>query len=89
MADKKEITKAKAPEKAKTKAQDKLKTKRKPKGIAKWWRETIGELRKVVWPTPRDAFQMTKVVLLVMAAMSVVLGLFDFVFSKLLGLILA
>ena len=81
MADKKEVTKAKA--------QDKSKTKRKPKGIAKWWRETMGELRKVVWPTPRDAFQMTKVVLLVMAAMSVVLGLVDFVFSKLLALILA
>jgi preprotein translocase subunit SecE len=87
VADKKELTKAKAPEKAK--AQDKPKTKRKAKGIAKWWRETMGELRKVVWPTPREAFQMTKVVLLVMAAMSVVLGLFDFVFSKLLALILA
>jgi preprotein translocase subunit SecE len=59
------------------------------KGIAKWWRETMGELRKVTWPTPKDAWQLTKVVILVLVAMSVFLGLFDFLFSNLMGLILS
>ena len=81
MAEKKQTTKASAAEKTKAK--------RKAKGIAKWWRETTGELRKVVWPTPKEALQLTKVVLIVMAAMSVILGFFDFVFARLIALILA
>jgi preprotein translocase subunit SecE len=68
---------------------DKKKSKRKQKGIAKWWRETVGELRKVNWPTSKQALQLTKVVLIVLVAMSAVLGLFDYLFSRLLGLILA
>ena len=68
---------------------DKNKKRSKQKGIAKWWRETIGELRKVNWPTAKEALQLTKVVVIVMVAMSAVLGLFDFLFSRLLGLILA
>lgn len=61
---------------------------KKEKGLARWWRETIGELRKVVWPTPKEAWQLTKIVLLVMLAMGIVLGGLDFVFTKLIGLIL-
>jgi len=52
---------------------------KKEKGLARWWRETIGELHKVAWPTPREAWQLTKVVLLVMLAMGIVLGGLDFV----------
>ncbi|MBN2047442.1 MAG: preprotein translocase subunit SecE [Anaerolineaceae bacterium] len=65
------------------------KKKRKQSGIARWWRETIGELRKVTWPTPKDAIQLTKVVLIVLVAMSIVLGIFDFLFSKFIALLLA
>ena len=61
---------------------------KKEKGLARWWRETIGELRKVVWPTTKEAWQLTKVVLLVMVAMGIVLGGLDFLFTKLIGLIL-
>jgi preprotein translocase subunit SecE len=61
---------------------------KKERGLARWWRETIGELRKVVWPTPREAWQLTKVVLLVMLAMGIVLGGLDFLFTKLIGLVL-
>ena len=61
---------------------------KKEKGLARWWRETLGELHKVVWPTPKEAWQLTKVVLLVMFAMGIVLGGLDFVFTKLIGLIL-
>ena len=65
------------------------KSRRSQKGIAKWWRETTGELRKVTWPTPKDAWQLTKVVLLVLVAMSAFLGFFDFLFSNLMGWILS
>ncbi len=57
--------------------------------IQRWWRETIGELRKVSWPTTHEAWRLTRIVLLVMAAMSALLGVLDFVFSKLVTLLLA
>ena len=70
-------------------SKDKNKKRSKQRGLAKWWRETVGELRKVNWPTSKEALQLTKVVLIVMVAMSALLGLFDYLFSRLLGLILA
>ncbi len=57
--------------------------------INRFWRETIGELRKVTWPTPEEAWKMTKLVLAVMAFMSIVLGFLDFVFSRLITLLVA
>jgi preprotein translocase subunit SecE len=62
---------------------------KKPKAIKKWWHETIGEMRKVSWPTPRDAIRLTRIVVMVMLGMSLVLGLLDFVFSKLVTLLFA
>ncbi len=56
--------------------------------ISRWWRETIGELRKVSWPTPPEAWRLTKIVLAVMFIMAVILGLLDFVFSSLIRLTL-
>jgi len=53
--------------------------------IQKFWRETIGELRKVTWPTPPEAWKMTKLVMLVMALMSAILGVLDFLFSQLIS----
>jgi len=61
---------------------------RKENRIKRWWRETIGELRKVTWPTPREAWRLTKIVLLVMIIMGVILGGLDFIFTKLVGLVL-
>ena len=52
----------------------------KPNRIKRWWRETVGELRKVTWPTPKEAWRLTKLVLIVMVAMSVLLGIFDYIF---------
>jgi preprotein translocase subunit SecE len=57
--------------------------------IQRFWRETIGELRKVTWPTPAEAWKMTRIVLIVMAIMAVVLGLFDLVFTQLIKLLVA
>jgi preprotein translocase subunit SecE len=55
--------------------------------IKRFWRETVGELRKVTWPTPEEAWGLTKVVLIVTVIMSLILGLMDFVFQKLIGLL--
>jgi len=62
---------------------------KKPNAIKRLWRETLGELRKVTWPTPHEAWKLTRVVLVVMFLMSAFLGLMDFVFSKLITLLLA
>ena len=50
--------------------------------IQRFWRETIGELRKVTWPTPPEAWKMTRLVLIVMVMMALILGLLDFAFSR-------
>jgi preprotein translocase subunit SecE len=56
-------------------------------GIRHWWRETIGELRKVSWPTVSDAWRLTKIVLAVMVSVGLCLWLFDLGFSRLIALI--
>ena len=55
--------------------------------IRRWWRETIGELRKVTWPTPKEAWALTKIVLIVTVIMAAILGILDFAFSQLIGLL--
>ena len=60
-------------------------TTKKPNAISRTFRETIGELRKVTWPTRPDATQLTIVVLVVLAVMSAFLGSMDFLFSRLIG----
>ena len=68
---------------------DKKKSMKKPNPLARWWRSTMGELRKVTWPTPQEAWRLTKVTIMVMLVMSAILGLLDFVFTRLIALILA
>ncbi len=51
--------------------------------IQRFWRETIGELRKVTWPTREEAWKMTRLVLVVMVVMALLLGVLDFAFSRL------
>lgn len=70
----------------KEKAIEKVK---KPNAIQRWWHETIGELRKVSWPTTPDALRLTRIVIIVMVAMGILLGGLDFIFSKLMSLLLA
>ena len=55
-------------------------TKRKVKGrnrIAKWFREMRSELKKVVWPTPRQIVNNTFVALTVMACAAIVIWALD------------
>jgi preprotein translocase subunit SecE len=67
---------------------DKIDRTKKEGRIKRWWRETIGELRKVNWPTTKEAWRLTKIVILVILAMGLILGGLDFVFTKLMGLVL-
>ncbi len=62
---------------------------KKPNALQKWYRETLGELRKVSWPTMKEAWRLTRIVLIVMIAMGAVLGLLDYIFSQLVTLLLA
>lgn len=61
---------------------------KKPNKLVRWWRETIGELRKVTWPTKEEAWRMTKIVVVVVVLMAVFLGVVDFAFSELVSLII-
>ncbi len=61
---------------------------KKPNKIQKWWSETVGELRKVTWPTKEEALKMTKIVIVVVLATALFLGVVDFIFSRLVGLLL-
>jgi preprotein translocase subunit SecE len=66
---------------------EKSEKEKKPNAIQRWWRETMGEMRKVSWPSTQDAWRLTRIVLLVMFGMSMVLGLLDYVFSRLVTLL--
>ena len=67
---------------------DKKNTK-KQNAIQRFTRETVGELRKVSWPTRQEAWQLTLIVLVVLAFMSVFLGIIvDGIAQQLLNLML-
>ena len=47
------------------------------KRIAKWFREMKSELKKVIWPTPKQLAKNTGVSLVVMIASAIVIWGFD------------
>ena len=47
------------------------------KKVAKWWREMKSELKKVIWPTPKQTVNNTVAALVVMAISAVVIWGFD------------
>ena len=47
------------------------------KRIAKWFREMKSELKKVIWPTPKQLMKNTGVSLVVMIASAIVIWGFD------------
>jgi preprotein translocase subunit SecE len=59
------------------------------RNISKFFRDTKGEIKKIVWPTPKSVFRNTGVVLVTI----VVIGLFvfglDTLLVNLLGLIMS
>ena len=59
---------------AETKKKEKLWTR-----IRKWFREMRSELKKVVWPTPKQTLNNSIVVVVMIAIVGVAIGLFDWV----------
>jgi preprotein translocase subunit SecE len=55
---------------------DKKETK-KQNAIVRSYRETVGELRKVSWPSREETIYLTFVVIIVLLSMAIALGLVD------------
>lgn len=57
--------------------------------IQRFFQETIGELRKVSWPTRREAIRLTWIVIGVIIVMALILGgldyIYSFIFARILG----
>lgn len=60
---------------------------RQQNAIQRYISETTGELRKVNWPTRKEAVNLTIVVVIVVIGMSIFLGSLDFIFTKFFQLI--
>lgn len=60
---------------------------KEPNAISRFFRETVGELRKVNWPTRQEAINLTSIVLIVIVAMALFLGLLDLAFVELFALL--
>jgi len=56
---------------------------RQGRGVTQFLGEVRSELRKVVWPTRREAANLTVLVIAISVAMGVLLGTIDFLFSQL------
>ncbi|PIP73596.1 MAG: preprotein translocase subunit SecE [Candidatus Lloydbacteria bacterium CG22_combo_CG10-13_8_21_14_all_47_15] len=55
-------------------------------GLVEYLRETRGELKHVSWPTKKQTTAFTILVIVVSLVTALFLGLFDFFFTKGLGL---
>jgi preprotein translocase subunit SecE len=64
------------------------KSRGKPNAISRFVRETVGELRKVSWPTRQEATNLTAIVLVVMVFMALFLWLIDLGGTALLDLVI-
>ena len=64
-------------------------TRQQPNAIRRYINETMGELRKVSWPTRKEATNLTFIVIVVTVGMGLFLGLFDFIYSKFFALLFA
>jgi preprotein translocase subunit SecE len=56
--------------------------------IRRFWRDSRAELRKVNWPNRKELTTYTIVVIVVTIIVSTFVGVVDFIFSRLLGIIL-
>jgi preprotein translocase subunit SecE len=68
--------------------EEKSLVRQQPNRIQRYFTETMGELRKVSWPTRKEATNLTIVVIIVMASMSIFLGGLDFIFNRVVNLII-
>jgi preprotein translocase subunit SecE len=62
---------------------------KKPNAISRYFRETVGELRKVNWPTWPEARQLTYIVIAVMVVMGIYLSIVDSIGENLIKLVVS
>ena len=55
--------------------------------IARFFREVVAELRKVIWPTRKELLTYTAVVVVFVAVMLTIVGVLDFGFAKVVLLV--
>ena len=60
----------------------------KKKARSSWWRETRGELKKVVWPNRETVVKNTGTVLLCSLCVGACIWIFDFAATSLVKMIL-
>lgn len=63
-------------------------TAKKENAIVRYLKETRAELKKVTWPTREEALNLTLIVVGFTIFMAAVLGLIDYIFAWLFGLII-
>jgi preprotein translocase subunit SecE len=89
--DEDESTRSKSPAKTKTATKAVKREERRgfigwlaniPRRIWLFFREVIGELRKVIWPTRKDLLTYTAVVVVFVAIIMTLVGLLDLVYAK-------
>jgi preprotein translocase subunit SecE len=56
--------------------------------IRQFLRETLAELKKVTWPSPKQTMASTSVVIVVVIVVSLILGLVDFSLTRILRVML-
>ncbi|PIR38777.1 MAG: preprotein translocase subunit SecE [Candidatus Zambryskibacteria bacterium CG10_big_fil_rev_8_21_14_0_10_42_12] len=54
-------------------------------GIINYIKETQAEAQKVSWPTRKQTTWLSAIVIIVSILVALYLGLFDFIFARLLG----
>jgi preprotein translocase subunit SecE len=57
--------------------------------IARFVGETVGELRKVTWPTRDEALRLTAIVMVVLLTSALFLGVIDALLTEFFRLVLA
>lgn len=62
---------------------------KKKNPIVKYYHETVGEMRKVSWPTRDEAINLTIIVLIVLVAFAIFLGVMDMIGQRLLAFLLS
>jgi preprotein translocase subunit SecE len=55
--------------------------------VINYIKETRGELKHVSWPTKKQAFAFTAIVIVLSLLVAFYLGFFDFIFSKVLEIV--
>ncbi|MBR5543552.1 MAG: preprotein translocase subunit SecE [Oscillospiraceae bacterium] len=61
---------------------------KKRRSIAAWFREMKSELKKVVWPTGKEVYKNTLIVLIVCAIFAIITGVMDALLNSGVALLL-